>query len=477
MKVCVYAICKNEEQFVDRWMASMNEADEIYVLDTGSTDNTISLLKKYPKVKVVQKEIIPWSFDRARNESMLLLPEDTDICVNSDFDQIWPINWRKTVEGYFNEGYNKVTGVIRTIYENGYSYDVSAWYNIHFYSKLWKWRWPVHENLYYDGNQGDIKEVEDRSFIIEHRQDPLKDRKQYLSLLENWDDTDEEEYTRLIHRINLADEYERKGDLDKAISICQTALQKFKETSDAEAIYLIYDLYLMEADCYKNKGQLKKAVKLLDECLEACQIYTRKIFKMKADLLLGMKKIFEALKALKQLLEVKEPYYLSPQKYWLEDASLFKEGGIEFLKELESYVTTWYEWSVLGDCYYGLNDISNSLRCYKTSIILDATEAYPYYYTAKLLAETGAWSEVIYMLNNAPRKLEVNDFLNPPDHYQKARLIWLTQANYYTSNWFRALGYAKAAQEVETNDEDMNNAANLNYDMCLNKCLEMVNGK
>ena len=36
-RVCVYAICKNEGKFVERWMRSMAEADEIYVLDTGPT--------------------------------------------------------------------------------------------------------------------------------------------------------------------------------------------------------------------------------------------------------------------------------------------------------------------------------------------------------------------------------------------------------------------------------------------------------
>ena len=41
-KVCVYAICKNEEKFVDRWYNSMKEADQIFVLDTGSTDNTVN---------------------------------------------------------------------------------------------------------------------------------------------------------------------------------------------------------------------------------------------------------------------------------------------------------------------------------------------------------------------------------------------------------------------------------------------------
>ncbi len=46
MKICVYAISKNESKFVDRWVESMSEADDIYVLDTGSIDDTVEKLKK-----------------------------------------------------------------------------------------------------------------------------------------------------------------------------------------------------------------------------------------------------------------------------------------------------------------------------------------------------------------------------------------------------------------------------------------------
>ena len=45
MKVYVYAICKNESKFALRWMKSMSEADGVYVLDTGSEDNTVELLR------------------------------------------------------------------------------------------------------------------------------------------------------------------------------------------------------------------------------------------------------------------------------------------------------------------------------------------------------------------------------------------------------------------------------------------------
>ena len=59
-KVYVYAICKNEEKFVHNWIKSMSEADGIYVLDTGSTDNTVQLLLD-EGVNVVSKKIVPWT--------------------------------------------------------------------------------------------------------------------------------------------------------------------------------------------------------------------------------------------------------------------------------------------------------------------------------------------------------------------------------------------------------------------------------
>ena len=68
-KVCVYAISKNESKFVDRWIDSMQEADKIFVLDTGSTDDTVDKLKTRGVV-VETKVFNPWRFDNARNASL-----------------------------------------------------------------------------------------------------------------------------------------------------------------------------------------------------------------------------------------------------------------------------------------------------------------------------------------------------------------------------------------------------------------------
>ena len=101
-KVCVYAICKNEEHFVDRWYESMKEADYIYVLDTGSTDNTVAKLREHG-VNVKVQEILPWRFDVARNISLDMVPIDTDICVCTDLDEVLNAGWRDCLEKVWKE--------------------------------------------------------------------------------------------------------------------------------------------------------------------------------------------------------------------------------------------------------------------------------------------------------------------------------------------------------------------------------------
>lgn len=104
-KICVYAICKNESKFVKQWLDSMSEADYIVVLDTGSTDDTVELLKKDKRItKVEVKEIKPWRFDIARNESLKLAPEDANILVCTDLDELFETGWARPLRDSWVEG-------------------------------------------------------------------------------------------------------------------------------------------------------------------------------------------------------------------------------------------------------------------------------------------------------------------------------------------------------------------------------------
>ena len=102
-KVCVYAICKNEEQFVERWMDSMSEADRVVVLDTGSEDGTVEKLRERG-AEVTVETISPWRFDTARNRSLELAPEDADICVCTDLDEVFHPGWREELEKVWAPG-------------------------------------------------------------------------------------------------------------------------------------------------------------------------------------------------------------------------------------------------------------------------------------------------------------------------------------------------------------------------------------
>jgi len=182
MKVCVYAICKNEEQFVDRWVDSMSEADEIYVLDTGSTDKTVKKLKKRG-VKVSVKKIEPWRFDVARNESLKLVPEDTDICVCTDLDEVFNKGWKKRLEEVWEDD------ITRLAYNYNWSFDKYDNPSVNFYIEKihtrndYVWTHPVHEVLTYIGNKKEIIKTED-IITLNHYPDSSKSRDQYLSLLE-----------------------------------------------------------------------------------------------------------------------------------------------------------------------------------------------------------------------------------------------------------------------------------------------------
>ena len=87
MKICVYAIAKNEAKFAARWAASMREADEIYVLDTGSEDDTDSILRKH-HVHVAQAKINRWTNEYNKLLRASKLPSKLDRAKVSGYHKI-----------------------------------------------------------------------------------------------------------------------------------------------------------------------------------------------------------------------------------------------------------------------------------------------------------------------------------------------------------------------------------------------------
>ena len=148
-KICVYTIAKNEEKNVDKWVDSMSEADYICVLDTGSTDSTVEKLRARGVI-VEQKIINPWRFDVARNESMKLIPEDTDICVSTDLDEVFNPGWRKALEQDWEPDKFKMGRYYYVFQHTPTGGEADSFYRdkIHKYEpETFYWIFPIHEVL------------------------------------------------------------------------------------------------------------------------------------------------------------------------------------------------------------------------------------------------------------------------------------------------------------------------------------------
>ena len=305
LKICVYAICKNKEKFVDRWVSAMiDEADYVVVLDTGSTDSTVEKLKAYePFVTVKQydyfKESGIFRFDRARNDSMKLIPNDVDICAVFDLDQVPQKGWSGIVREEITNGNKEVRGYI--VDHNDSGEEVNRWEsrNVHVNDPFFIWTKVIHEGIEYYGKDKSYPIIFREDFVINHYPDNHKDRTLYKTLLEY---ACKEYPTDPYYAIYLGIELERRYSKEdackafrRALSECifdnskdieyQICINLAMITDSADEALVVLDrakeigfktrrIYKVYADVYENMGNTDKAIEMLEKALKEVQTYS-----------------------------------------------------------------------------------------------------------------------------------------------------------------------------------------------------------
>lgn len=185
MKFYITAICKNEEKHVERFLKAVeNEIDQLYILDTGSTDQTVSLFKKHPKVVLKQINYeADFNFETARNDALAMINQDTEtILFALDLDEIPRPGFSKIVKQTFaNPQITRLRYRFNWLIENEIP-------KIFFNSeKIWRaglgytWRYLAHERLV-PSNFEEIWSTVD--ITVDHFADHSKSRSNYLPLLE-----------------------------------------------------------------------------------------------------------------------------------------------------------------------------------------------------------------------------------------------------------------------------------------------------
>lgn len=344
MKICVYAICKNESKFIDRWLSSLQQADYIVVLDTGSTDNTYQLLLSDKRVyKAQQKIITPWRFDVARNESMKLIPEDTDICVVSDLDQVFRPGWSSVLKQLWAQGHYEIDGPCIDYDEQNNIEKTIVSRNVHPNDPNWHWIRPIHEGLYYFGEK-DTGKIYTQNFIIEHHPDKSKSRGSYLNLTETWYNEQKQEYFKsgkLIDpycAIYYGCELSFHDRQREALKVFLESLEYCDYSKNKE---ILYQTYINIALSYKEQGKLQYALIYSDKAIQ-CGYQTRKVYNLKADILNALGRLQEALSLYQQILAIPHTCY-----GWIEDNYMYTPGYIE---------------DKIAVIYYALKDKQNAIK-------------------------------------------------------------------------------------------------------------------
>ena len=320
MKICVYAICKNESNMVSRWLDSIaREADYVTILDTGSTDDTYDTLcnlsdnsyysDEWPyKAKLIveqydyKKELGYFRFDKARNDSMKLIPNDVDICVVSDLDEVYEPGWSEILKQKFAQGYNQVQGYIINYNKAGKETFRYRSNKTHNNSPFWIWTRAIHEGIDYYGNE-QVKTCFDPNLVVHHKQDQSKDRSLYRELLEySCKEFPKDPYYGIYLGIELMNRgcraeavtaFKRCLDecdfTDNMATKCQTYLDLSSATDDLDealtaalsAKQIAYNngiksrrIYVKLADVYEKLGDNKNAIICLENALNEVPTYS-----------------------------------------------------------------------------------------------------------------------------------------------------------------------------------------------------------
>jgi glycosyltransferase involved in cell wall biosynthesis len=105
-KLSVLIITLNEEQHIQSLLEDIDFADEIIVVDSYSTDKTISIIKSFENVKLIQNQFINYSLqrnfalDKAKNPWVLFIDADEKLTPSLKSEIIATISDKNAASAY-----------------------------------------------------------------------------------------------------------------------------------------------------------------------------------------------------------------------------------------------------------------------------------------------------------------------------------------------------------------------------------------
>jgi glycosyltransferase involved in cell wall biosynthesis len=142
--ISLATIVKNEEKYIKRCIDSVKKlVDEIVVVDTGSTDNTMNILQQFQNVKLFQYE---WCNDFSSARNFAIENCNGDYILVLDADEYVTFGKRKELNSIMNE---KLVGQIAV--KSQFKRDEQVFHSISFVSRFFprslRYTGAIHEQL------------------------------------------------------------------------------------------------------------------------------------------------------------------------------------------------------------------------------------------------------------------------------------------------------------------------------------------
>lgn len=290
-KVAVYGIFKNEEKFIERFLESCKDADEIVLCDTGSTDKTISKIEEFVnnyrlwnKVFVEKITVLPWRFDDARNTALQYVSPEIDICISLDSDEYLCKNWKEILLSKYDSTITRYYHRFCSFWNEEETNKAEHWHERIHVRDGYRWSLPVHEILErYTGDEN-VKWLHD--FWMYQKPDMTKDRGSYMSMLEvstterpdiwkSWSFLASEYYThgRGNDAINALDKALTIENSDKSFlynfkATILNSLGKFDEAISSLRSSINYSPYIREYQVYLAELYYNQYINTEDKSLK-----------------------------------------------------------------------------------------------------------------------------------------------------------------------------------------------------------------
>lgn len=346
--VSLCMIVKNEEEFLDDCLASVQGAvDEICIVDTGSTDRTVEIARKYG----ARIDFMEWTgdFATARNRSIdmatgdwiLVLDADETITTESK-DEIRRVSRNKANSGYAciienllgdKIGDGKQMAMIFRFFQNRP--------DMRYEGIIHEQMLPSAQRTGLPNDSSGIRIIH-RGYLKKTVEDRNKNERNLKILIEQEKQEPENPYCHF----NLGQTYKMLGRVPESEKHYRKGYEILKTLPDANTIPYFASLLFSFTDLLREAGRLEEAMEIAEDGISRFPMYPDIQF-TKGNILLGMERFEDAIKV-----------YEGCKKY----------AGHVFAGGTDPGVSTYKTTNAIGVCYAKLGKIALAKQYLKRAL-------------------------------------------------------------------------------------------------------------